>query len=62
MKTGDSIIVKATGEKGIVKSVLPNPFTPAWLNWLIKPNYLVCVGDQKAPDVFTKKEIKLWKK
>ena len=58
-KQGDRVVRKhGSSVNGIVKQVLPNPFYP---EWLASPNYLVFWDGDNAPDVCTKKEIRLLK-
>lgn len=60
LKKGQNVRIKTKpGKIGTIQQVLPNPFTPSWLNWLIRPNYLVVVHGEQNPDVFTRKEIEL---
>lgn len=57
IKKGDKVVVRKTGQSGVVTSVLPNPYFP---KWLCSPNYLVNIidKDNTGPSVFTKKQLK----
>lgn len=44
-EVNDWVEDKNTGNFGKVTRVLLNPYVPDWLNWLIKPNYLVDIFD-----------------
>lgn len=56
IKEGDNVIIKKTGQAGVVTRILPNPYFP---KWLCSPNYLVNIDkDNTGPSVFTKKQLK----
>lgn len=56
IKEGDKVIVRETGQTGVVTRLLPNPYFP---KWLCSPNYLVNIDkDNTGPSVFTKKQLK----
>lgn len=56
IKEGDKVIVRKTGQSGVVTGILPNPYFP---KWLCSPNYLVSIDkDNTGPSVFTKKQLK----
>ena len=55
IKEGDKVIVRETGQSGVVTGILPNPYFP---KWLCAPNYLVSIDkDNTGPSVFTKKQL-----
>lgn len=53
----DWVIIKKTLERGIVTRCLPHPYIPKWLNWLIKPCYLVRIAGYKYDEVFKQSEL-----
>ena len=60
LKKGQNVRIKAMpGKTGTIQQVLPNPFSPSWLNWLIRPNYLVVIHGELYPDVFTWNQLEL---
>lgn len=55
IKEGENVIIRKTGQAGVVTRILPNPYFP---KWLCSPNYLVNIDkDNTGPSVFTKKQL-----
>lgn len=59
-KKGQLVYVYTEGKVrclGIVQKILPHPYTPSWLDFIIKPNYLVRFFRSNKTEVFKQKEL-----
>lgn len=60
----DWVTIKETGQLGRIQRVLPHPYVPDWLNWLVTPNYIVEIidnhemVDEETTDIFKQSELK----
>lgn len=58
---GQPVMAKDTGLFGRVFKILPHQFVPGWLNWLIKPNYLVLMNylteDNQVKTIYKQSEL-----